>query len=492
MEALLLIILFIGVLWASAIPAYIASAKGRSFFLWWVYGGFLFPFAMIHSIVIKPNENAPEMMKCQKCASIISRSASICPFCQSILNVKRTESPVALVKENEFYIYKDERNIESPAYQLFLVKNFNIEKNNTLEKYVIKDEIFENLHAALTDADKRYSIIISKFAQEKAKKIADERASELVRQSLEKARETKRINAQVEEEKRQELLRVKEIEKAENNRVAIRKAKPYIIFGFLLLLISVFTYINIQLSVHEELKLTWKNNGKIFKDCDECPELVKIPSGSFEMMGPTKEMKGFLLGRTEVTQRQWYVVMGVAPSEFSSCGDNCPVENVSWEDAKEFAKRLSEKTGKLYRLPSESEWEYAARAGSTTIYNFNDDGLPFGDTRNYSQINLDEYAWYDSNSALITHQVAQKRPNMAGLFDMYGNVWEWVEDSWHKDSSNGPKTGAPWIDQADNLMRVARGGSWLVGVDRSTSVSRINFYTNKRDYFTGFRIAREI
>ena len=140
--------------------------------------------------------------------------------------------------------------------------------------------------------------------------------------------------------------------------------------------------------------------------------------------------------------------MGNNPSSFGSCGDDCPVESVSWNDAQEFAQRLSQKTGKQYRLPSEAEWEYAARAGSSTKWSFGD-----------SEYQLGDYAWFSANSQNKTQRVAQKRPNAFGLFDMHGNVWEWVQDCWHGDYSGAPTDGSAWTAACSNNARVLRGGS---------------------------------
>ena len=124
--------------------------------------------------------------------------------------------------------------------------------------------------------------------------------------------------------------------------------------------------------------------------------------------------QAFYLGKYEVTQAQWKDVMGKNPSGFK--GDNRPVEEVSWEDVQEFIRRLNAREqGVTYRLPTEAEWEYAARAGSTTAYSFGDDTLQLG-----------EYAWYWENADGTTHPVGQLKPNAWGLYDMHGNVWEWV------------------------------------------------------------------
>ncbi len=191
--------------------------------------------------------------------------------------------------------------------------------------------------------------------------------------------------------------------------------------------------------------------GQTIKDCADCPEMVVIPAGSFDMGSneysdemPVRRvnLSSFLLGKTEVTQSQWRAVMGSNPSYFSQCGDDCPVEQVSWNDAQDFALRLSQKTGKQYRLPSEAEWEYSARAGSNAKWSFGD-----------SESQLGDYAWYRDNSKAWlgqaqTQRVAQKRPNAFGLFDMHGNVWEWTQDCW-----NGSYRGAPTDGTACPFVR---------------------------------------
>ncbi|MBF0564219.1 MAG: SUMF1/EgtB/PvdO family nonheme iron enzyme [Nitrospirae bacterium] len=157
-------------------------------------------------------------------------------------------------------------------------------------------------------------------------------------------------------------------------------------------------------------------------------------------------VEDFWIGKYEVTQRQWQKVMGSNPSGFNN-GDNYPVENISWDDAQEFLKKLSGMSGKGYRLPTEAEWEYAASSG--------------GKAEKYSGGNdIDSVAWYDKNSDKQTHPVGQKKPNGLGIYDMNGNVWEWVQD-WYgekyygespKDNPKGPSSGQ---------KRVLRGGSWF-------------------------------
>ena len=201
--------------------------------------------------------------------------------------------------------------------------------------------------------------------------------------------------------------------------------------------------------------------GKIFKDCADCPEMVVIPGGSFDMgsnKGEPNEMpvhhvtisRTFAIGKTEVTQGQWKALMGNNPSKFGNCGDNCPVEQVSWDDAQAFIEALNAKTGKKYRLPSEAEWEYACRAGAQQEYCGSDD--------------LDSIGWYGGlakpagNSGKSTNPVATKQPNAWGLYDMSGNVWEWVEDVYHESYKGAPADGSAW--QGDSTLHVPRGGSW--------------------------------
>ena len=132
------------------------------------------------------------------------------------------------------------------------------------------------------------------------------------------------------------------------------------------------------------------------------------------------------MGRYEVTQAQWQAVMGNNPSNFKGC-DQCPVETVSWDDAQEFIRKLNaQNDGYKYRLPSEAEWEYACRAGTTGDY----------------AGNLDEMAWYGKNSGGKTHSVGQKQANGLGLYDMHGNVWEWVEDRYHHNYNRAPTDGS--------------------------------------------------
>lgn len=210
-----------------------------------------------------------------------------------------------------------------------------------------------------------------------------------------------------------------------------------------------------------------------------------IPAGSFQMGGTQNDSEkpihtvsisqGFYMGSTEVTQTQWVSVMFNNPSSFSNC-DNCPVENVSWEDVQAFIKKLNDRGDGKYRLPTEAEWEYAARAGSTTKYSFGD-----------GEGTLGIYAWYDANSGSRTHEVATKQPNAWGLYDMHGNVWEWVQD-WYGDYPSGSVTNPKGATSGSE--RVLRGGSWGNNTVILRSACRSSYAPSVRDQFLGFRLIR--
>ena len=188
-------------------------------------------------------------------------------------------------------------------------------------------------------------------------------------------------------------------------------------------------------------------------------EMVILPAGTFTMGSDEYDsekpkyqvtLKRFAIGKYPVTQEQYQAIMGNNPSHFKDNPNN-PVEQVSWHDAQAFCQKLSEKTGKKYRLPSEAQWEYACRAGTQTRYYFGDNEKQLG-----------EYAWYSENSTSKTYPVGQKKPNNWGLFDVSGNVWEWCEDGWHENYQNSPKGGSSWNDShSQSPLRLLRGGSWF-------------------------------
>lgn len=217
-------------------------------------------------------------------------------------------------------------------------------------------------------------------------------------------------------------------------------------------------------------------------------ELVKIPSGSFMMGSPEGEgysdehpqhevtIKEFYMSKYPVTQEQYRAIMGENPSYFKD-GDQLPVEQVSWDDAREFCQKLSEQTGKEYRLPTEAEWEYACRAGTTTKYYFGDDITE-------QQANYGSYI-------RKTTIVGKYPPNDFGLYDMHGNVWEWCEDDWHDDYEGAPTDGSAWVPER-NDRKVARGGSWDDYPAYGRSAFRNNPSRDTRNGRLGFRIASSV
>lgn len=216
-----------------------------------------------------------------------------------------------------------------------------------------------------------------------------------------------------------------------------------------------------------------------FRDCPDCPVMEIIPSGSFNMGGNGKAetpahrvtLAGFAIGKTEITQGQWRALMGNNPSEFKQCGDNCPVEKVSWDDAQAYIAKLNAKTGKQYRLPSEAEWEYACRAGGQHEYCGSD--------------NAADIAWFVGSKK--TYPVAAKQANAFGLYDMSGNVWEWVQDSAHENYANAPGDGAAWKGEGDK--RILRGGSWYHDKEFLRAAARGSYKTDNRNGSFGFRVA---
>ena len=214
-------------------------------------------------------------------------------------------------------------------------------------------------------------------------------------------------------------------------------------------------------------------------------EFVWIPAGEF-LMGSTswgpnhhertvtrvRISRGFWLGKYEVMQSEWQAVVGTNPSEFSGCG-RCPAERVWWDDTQEFIGRLNARTGGVrYRLPTEAEWEYAARAGTS------------GDRYAAS---VDAIAWHSENSGRRTHPVGQKAPNLWGLHDMLGNVSEWVQD-WFGDYLGGYVTDPQ--GPGSGSTRVSRGGSWYGGARPCRTTFRFKVPTGLRGFYLGFRLLR--
>jgi len=201
-------------------------------------------------------------------------------------------------------------------------------------------------------------------------------------------------------------------------------------------------------------------------------EFITVPGGCFETSGTRVCLDAFRIGKYEVTQGQYTQIMGSNPSSFKSCGDTCPVEEVSWNDAQSFISRLNSQTGRRYRLPTEAEWEYACRSG--------------GKQEEYCGGNIDAVAWYDGNSGKTTHPVGLKQPNGLGIYDMSGNVLEWLQD-WH-DVGSYPSSDSNPTGPSSGSKRVLRGGSWF---NRSVSVRfrfRVGEEPTYRHNNLGFRL----
>ena len=222
-------------------------------------------------------------------------------------------------------------------------------------------------------------------------------------------------------------------------------------------------------------------------------EMVLVPGGTFLMGSPESEgpdderpqhqvtVPAFYMSKYEVTQAQYRAVMGTNPSEFK--GDDLPVEKVSWNNAKEFCDRVSRITRREYRLPSEAEWEYAARAGTTTIF-------AFGNSISSAQANFDGSNPFGDAPAGVNRQkttpVGSFQPNAFGLYDMHGNVWEWCEDWYHNNYTDAPTNGSEWNVSA--VYKVVRGGSWLSNGIGLRSAVRDKLAPDFRLAFVGFRV----
>jgi formylglycine-generating enzyme required for sulfatase activity len=225
-------------------------------------------------------------------------------------------------------------------------------------------------------------------------------------------------------------------------------------------------------------------------------DMVQIPGGSFMMGSPESEkgryesespqhqvnVPGFSMGKFVVNQEQYQEIMGNNPSSFS--GAKRPVENVSWNNAVEFCQKLSQKTGREYRLPSEAEWEYACRAGTTTPFHFGETITT--ELANYN--GTDTYASEPKSKYFpqIT-DVGSFPPNAFGLYDMHGNVWEWCQDDWHENYIDAPKDGSVWTSQSGNLKRL-RGGSWGYNPAYCRSASRFDSNLDNHYLHIGFRV----
>ena len=218
-------------------------------------------------------------------------------------------------------------------------------------------------------------------------------------------------------------------------------------------------------------------------------ELVKVAAGSFDM-GSNEDndekpihrvnLREFLIGKYPVTQEQYQAVIGKNPSHFK--GNQNPVEKVSWHDAVKFCEKLAQKTREKVRLPTEAEWEYAAKGGNQS------EGYKYAGSDS-----LDEVGWYDGNTTFLgffggkTQPVGQKRENELGIYDMSGNVWEWCEDIWHGNYNGAPTDGSAWLTGGEQSKRALRGGSWFNNDYNCRSAVRGRYFAGNGDGY-GFRV----
>jgi len=251
----------------------------------------------------------------------------------------------------------------------------------------------------------------------------------------------------------------------------------------------------------------WRVPGALaqFKDCDDCPQMVVIPAGEFTMGSPLAELGAeaqhrvtiampFAVSKFEITFDEWDACAtdggcgGYWPDDQGWGRGNHPAINISWENAKAYVDWLGRKTGKPYRLLSESEWEYAARAGTTTRFSH-------GDILSPGQVNYDGSVDGSGPSDVNrqrTVPVGSFPANGFGLHDMHGNVAEWVEDCWHDEyTAMAPADGSAWVD-GDCNGRVVRGGSWEDSEVEQRSAARTGGYKQDQFYTDGLRIARDL
>jgi formylglycine-generating enzyme required for sulfatase activity len=285
-----------------------------------------------------------------------------------------------------------------------------------------------------------------------------------------------------------------------------------------LIQIDNFTFLNITPQTFEFETVTVNRRGEIIQrepkqakyftedlGNDASLDMVYIPDGTFMMGSPEGEgyesekpqhevtVPAFFMGKYPITQAQWRKVAALPrverdlePDPSSFKGENLPVETISWDDAVEFCARLSNKTGKNYRLPSEAEWEYACRAGTETAFYFGETITSQLANYNASSTFADEP---EGEYREKTTDVGIFLPNSFGLYDMHGNVWEWCADTWHEDYQEAPVNGNSWIGLIDNDnqdLRLLRGGSWVNVADGCRSASRDSYFGHGN--VSGFRV----
>lgn len=283
-------------------------------------------------------------------------------------------------------------------------------------------------------------------------------------------------------------------------RMALKKGEPPAIIALLA---------GKLLAEAEEMVRAWREKppGFIFRDCDRCPELIVVPTGRFRM-GDLNSDSGsdekpvhnveiaypLAIGKYEVTFAEWDACVAASgcthqPDDEGWGRGTRPVINVSWEDAQEYVRWLSRETGQPYRLLSEAEWEYVARAGTTTKYRWGNkashDHANYGKNECCGGIAAGKDRWVN------TSPVGGFEPNAFGLYDTAGNVWEWVEDCWNENYNGAPGDGSAWTS-GNCDVRVVRGGSWSVKPRILRSAFRYRFISGYRNSNFGFRVARTL
>jgi formylglycine-generating enzyme required for sulfatase activity len=232
---------------------------------------------------------------------------------------------------------------------------------------------------------------------------------------------------------------------------------------------------------------------------DLCLDMLIIPSGVYQMGSPHHPrnpdeqpqhlvtIKAFMMSKFLITQAQWRAMLGkIPPCRFR--GDDLPVERVSWDDAQKFCQQLSKKTGRSYHLPSETQWEYACRAGTSTPFSFGETMI--SDLANYNG----EHTFRGEPRGIYFHSTSaggKFPPNAFGLYDMHGNLWEWCADNWLEDYSASPRDSSSY-QNTDSHYRVARGGSWHEPPALCRSAARLRVLQADADEFTGFRVICDV
>jgi len=334
--------------------------------------------------------------------------------------------------------------------------------------------------------------------------------SKVEREAAQRAIEEATVKREA-EEKAAEKAKEKRAEEAKTKRMAEEKATPKAIvigsitaFVLFLLFIVISKFINSKEQNHTEQDPIEQNpteqNGNIQNPIVQNPKIQELMNnmalvqGGVFSMGCTNEqgsdcwddekpahqvtVSSFYIGKYEVTQAQWKAVMGNDKDSSYFKGDNLPVEQVRWSEVQEFIRKLNEQTGKHYRLPTEAEWEFAARGGIKS------------NGHKYSGSNtVDIVTWHKGNSKGITHHVGEKQANELGLYDMSGNVWEWCNDWYDKDYYQNKSTVNPAGPDTPGSKRVIRGGSWYSNARNARVSCRYYFDPADRGYNIGFRLA---